>query len=99
VAPSGEVSVLGRRSCEARDQLAAYVARLDNAVDDQLTGQPQDVDVDLVLLAEPIDVRGRYDGVPPGRARREITDRVMTEIQKLTGQEAAGVYNDRAPDA
>jgi 1-acyl-sn-glycerol-3-phosphate acyltransferase len=37
--------------------------------------------------------------VPPGRARREITDRVMTEIQKLTGQEAAGVYNDRAPDA
>jgi len=52
-----------------------------------------------VTFGEPIDVRGRYDGVPPGRARREITDRVMTEIQKLTGQEAAGVYNDRAPDA
>jgi 1-acyl-sn-glycerol-3-phosphate acyltransferase len=44
-------------------------------------------------------VRGRYDGVPPGRARREITDHVMAEIQNLTGQEAAGVYNDRAPDA
>ena len=52
-----------------------------------------------VTFGEPIDVRGRYDGVPPGRARREITDRVMTEIQKLTRQEAAGVYNDRAPDA
>ena len=52
-----------------------------------------------VTFGEPIDVRGRYDGVPPGRARREITDRVMTEIQKLTGQEEAGVYNDRAPDA
>jgi 1-acyl-sn-glycerol-3-phosphate acyltransferase len=52
-----------------------------------------------VRFGEAIDVRGRYDGVPPGRARREITDAVMTEIQKLTGQEAAGVYNDRAPDA
>jgi 1-acyl-sn-glycerol-3-phosphate acyltransferase len=52
-----------------------------------------------VRFGQPIDVRGRYDGVPPGRARREITDEVMAEIQKLTGQEAAGVYNDRAPDA
>jgi len=52
-----------------------------------------------VTFGAPIDVRGQYDGVPPGRARREITDLVMTEIQKLTGQEAAGVYNDRAPDA
>jgi hypothetical protein len=24
---------------------------------------------------------------------------VMTEIQRLTGQPEAGVYNDRAPDA
>jgi 1-acyl-sn-glycerol-3-phosphate acyltransferase len=52
-----------------------------------------------VKFGEPIDVRGRYDGVPAGKARREITDMVMTEIQKLTGQESAGVYNDRAPDA
>jgi 1-acyl-sn-glycerol-3-phosphate acyltransferase len=48
-----------------------------------------------VKFGEPIDVRGRYDGVPPGRARREITDRVMAEIQRLTGQEEAGVYNER----
>jgi 1-acyl-sn-glycerol-3-phosphate acyltransferase len=52
-----------------------------------------------VTFGEPIDVRGKYDGVPPGRARREITDQVMAAIQKLTGQEEAGVYNDRAPDA
>ena len=52
-----------------------------------------------VTFGEPIDVRGRYDGVPPGRARREITDRVMTEIAKMTGQEEAGVYNERPPDA
>jgi 1-acyl-sn-glycerol-3-phosphate acyltransferase len=51
-----------------------------------------------VRFGEPIDVRGRYDGVPRGRARREITDRVMAAIQELTGQEHAGVYNDRAPD-
>ena len=52
-----------------------------------------------VTFGEPIDVRGRYDGVPPGKARREITDQVMAEIAKLSGQETAGVYNDRAPDA
>jgi 1-acyl-sn-glycerol-3-phosphate acyltransferase len=52
-----------------------------------------------VKFGDPIDVRGRYDGVPAGKARREITDTVMAEIQKLTGQEEAGVYNDRAPDA
>ena len=43
----------------------------------------------------PINPAGQYDGVPAGRARREITDLVMSEIQKLSGQEAAGVYNER----
>jgi 1-acyl-sn-glycerol-3-phosphate acyltransferase len=62
------------------------------------SNRPRLVRVSLTF-GEPIDVRGQYDGVPPGRARREITDRVMTEIQKMTGQEAAGVYNDRASDA
>jgi 1-acyl-sn-glycerol-3-phosphate acyltransferase len=52
-----------------------------------------------VAFGEPIDVRGQYDGVPPGRARREITDRIMAEIQKLSGQEVAGVYNERPPDS
>ncbi len=52
-----------------------------------------------VRFGRPIEVAGRYDGVPPGRARREVTDQIMTAIQALTGQEEAGIYNDRAPDA
>ena len=52
-----------------------------------------------VRFGAPIEVAGRYDGVPAGRARREVTDRIMTAIQALSGQEEAGVYNDRAPDA
>ena len=48
-----------------------------------------------VRFGEPIHVAGQFDGVPTGRARREITDRVMTEIQRLTGQELAGSYNER----
>ncbi len=52
-----------------------------------------------VTFGKPIEVVGRYDGVPLGKARREITDEVMRAIQAITGQEEAGVYNDRAPDA
>ncbi len=52
-----------------------------------------------VEFGEPIEVEGRYDGVPLGRARRELTDRIMTEIRLLSGQEPAGVYNERSPDA
>ena len=33
--------------------------------------------------------------MPPGRARREVTDQVMAAIQRLSGQELAGVYNER----
>jgi len=47
----------------------------------------------------PIEVVGRYDGVPLGKARREVTDEIMRAIQQITGQEEAGIYNDRAPDA
>ena len=51
-----------------------------------------------VTFGEPIQVAGEYDGMPSGKARRELTDRIMTGIQELTGQEEAGVYNDRPPD-
>jgi 1-acyl-sn-glycerol-3-phosphate acyltransferase len=47
----------------------------------------------------PINPAGQYDGVPAGRARREITDLVMSEIQKLSGQEPAGVYNEPPAEA
>ncbi|MCB0894513.1 MAG: 1-acyl-sn-glycerol-3-phosphate acyltransferase [Nocardioidaceae bacterium] len=52
-----------------------------------------------VRFGAPIEVVGRYDGVPLGKARREVTDQVMTAIQALTGQEEAGVYNERPADA
>jgi len=48
-----------------------------------------------VRFGTPLHFAGRYDGVPAGRARREITDEVMAAIARLTGQEQAGVYNER----
>ena len=52
-----------------------------------------------VRFGEPIHVAGRFDGVPLGRARREVTDEIMAAIGALTGQEPAGVYNERPVDA
>ncbi|WP_122818313.1 lysophospholipid acyltransferase family protein [Nocardioides pantholopis] len=48
-----------------------------------------------VEFGAPIQVAGRFGGLPAGRARRELTDEVMAAIGALTGQEPAGVYNAR----
>ena len=48
-----------------------------------------------VRFGAPLHFEGRFDGVPAGRARREITDEVMAAIAELSGQELAGVYNER----
>ena len=48
-----------------------------------------------VRFGEPMHFAEEYDGVPLGRARREVTDKVMDAIQRLSGQEPAGVYNER----
>jgi 1-acyl-sn-glycerol-3-phosphate acyltransferase len=48
-----------------------------------------------VRFGEPLHFAGRYDGVPLGRARREVTDEVMSAIARLSGQVEAGVYNER----
>ena len=48
-----------------------------------------------VRIGPPITAGGEYDGVPLGRARRELTDRIMAAIGELSGQEPAGVYNER----
>ncbi|MCW2911990.1 MAG: phospholipid/glycerol acyltransferase [Actinomycetia bacterium] len=48
----------------------------------------------IVRIGEPIEF-GQYDNDPPARARRAITDEVIQAIQKLSGQEYTGVYNDR----
>ena len=52
-----------------------------------------------VSFGAPIHVTGRYDGVPLGRARREVTDEIMAAIQELSGQIPAGIYNERAAEA
>ena len=51
-----------------------------------------------VRFGTPISPVGEYAGVPVGRARRELTDRVMAAIGELSGQEPAGVYNERPSD-
>jgi 1-acyl-sn-glycerol-3-phosphate acyltransferase len=48
-----------------------------------------------IRFGAPLDFRGRFDGVPSGRARRVATDEVMAAIQRLSGQELAGGYNER----
>ncbi|QNN54806.1 1-acyl-sn-glycerol-3-phosphate acyltransferase [Nocardioides mesophilus] len=52
-----------------------------------------------VRFGEPLHFADRYDGVPLGRARREVTEQVMAAIQALSGQEPAGVYNERSTQA
>jgi len=51
-----------------------------------------------VRFGEPIDFTGRFDGVPPGRARRQATDEIMDAIHALTGQERVEAYNERPFD-
>jgi 1-acyl-sn-glycerol-3-phosphate acyltransferase len=48
-----------------------------------------------VRFGSPLDFRGRLDGVPAGRARREVTDEIMSAIHALSSQQFAGTYNDR----
>lgn len=51
-----------------------------------------------IAFGPPISPAG-YDGVPLGRARRELTDTIMAAIAGLSGQDEAGIYNERAPEA
>ena len=51
-----------------------------------------------VRFGRPIDVAGRFDGVPNGRARRQVTDEVMSAIHALSGQPLAGGYNERGTE-
>src|SRR5689334_4611255 len=47
----GEAAVLATCGGKATDDFGTQIARLDNRIDDQLAGQPHDVDVPLVLGA------------------------------------------------
>jgi len=48
-----------------------------------------------VTFGPPLDFRGRLEGVPAGRARRDVTDEIMAAIQILSGQDVADGYNER----
>ncbi|MEZ5096708.1 MAG: lysophospholipid acyltransferase family protein [Nocardioides sp.] len=58
---------------------------------------PRLVKVSLAF-GEPMTFGEEYDAMSPGRARREVTDRIMAAIAQLSGQQQAGVYNDRPAD-
>lgn len=49
-----------------------------------------------VTFGEPLHFADRFEGVAAGRARREVTDEIMTAIGGLSGQEPAGIYNERS---
>ncbi len=51
-----------------------------------------------VKFGAPIDVAGRFDDVPAGKARREVADEIYEAVLALSGQEAAGEYNQRQAD-
>lgn len=51
-----------------------------------------------VAFGSPIDV-STFGPATSGKARRAATDAIMAEIQHLTGQTAAGVYNEAPVDA
>ncbi len=53
----------------------------------------------MVRFGEPIEAARDYAGVPAGRARRQLTDRVMQAIAELSGQERAPAYNERPATA
>ncbi|MCL8024923.1 lysophospholipid acyltransferase family protein [Nocardioides bruguierae] len=48
-----------------------------------------------VRFGTAIEPGDRFAGLPLGKARRLLTDEVMAAIGGLTGQEQAGVYNER----
>jgi 1-acyl-sn-glycerol-3-phosphate acyltransferase len=50
-----------------------------------------------VRFGEPVDPAD-FAHLPPGRARREITDLVMDRIAALSGQERAAGYNERGAE-
>ncbi len=52
-----------------------------------------------VRFGEPIVAGDRFAGMSSGRARRELTDEVMSAVAALSGQQEAGAYNERTAPA
>lgn len=49
-----------------------------------------------VHFGRPIEIGTRFEGVPKGKARRQIADEVMASISQLVGQPVEPEYADRA---
>jgi 1-acyl-sn-glycerol-3-phosphate acyltransferase len=47
-----------------------------------------------VEYGQPMDLSG-FGEPNSGKARRDATDAIMAEIQKMSGQQFAGVYNEK----
>ncbi len=45
-----------------------------------------------VTIGKPLQIAPELAGEPPGKARRLITDQVMTAIQVLSGQEYVAMF-------
>lgn len=52
-----------------------------------------------VQYGPPLDLKGKYEHLATGKARRAIADEIMTAIHAMSGQELAGVYNERPASA
>jgi 1-acyl-sn-glycerol-3-phosphate acyltransferase len=52
----------------------------------------------VVRFGPALHFGNRLGAVPAGRARREVTDEIMSAIQALSGQEPAGHYNERTAE-
>ena len=48
-----------------------------------------------VTFGEPLNFAGRFDGVPLGRARRDVTDEIMRAIQASPAEEPASTTSGR----
>lgn len=48
-----------------------------------------------VEFGAPLEFTQRYAGVPAGRARRAVADEIYEAILAMSGQQAAGEYNQR----
>ena len=94
----GEVAVLAGRRGEARDQLGAQFTGFDDRVDDQLAGQPDQVDVALVLVAAFLDERLAFTGIPSivedvlaaHKAATELTLEAVLDAEQWARAEACG---------
>jgi 1-acyl-sn-glycerol-3-phosphate acyltransferase len=84
LATGAQVLPLGISGSDRMQPIGASIPRIGVRVD--------------VLIGKPMSFT-QYRDLPPARARRAITDDVITAIQQLSGQEFAGVYNERADAA